>query len=125
MFGNDKSSDESTIALSQDELDKILKQGIVVKPASKPSEKKASKKSTEEKIKLLKARTKAVGKKIQAEDKKKSTSSKTLKKAPTSKKTKKKTVEKLSIYYNDKFYGYGTISKRNGKKIIELLSVKK
>lgn len=115
MFGK-KSDAEDTIALSQDELDKILKQGVVVKP------KKTKSKSLEEKIKLLKEKTSAVSKKIQKEKK---ATQKNASKKNKSTSVKKKVLDKISIYYEGKLFGYGIVSKRNGKKIIELRTIKK
>ena len=50
----------------------------------------------------------------------------TTKKAVTTKKSAaKKTVNKMSVYFEGKCYGTGTVVTKNGKKIIELLSIRK
>lgn len=148
MFGRKKDqSTENTVALSQDEVDKLLK-GI--KP--QPPVKKTTSKETEEKIRRLKERTKAVEEKMKKADKaKKATAKKTPakktaakktpvkktaakktvvkkaapKKAPVKKTVSKKPVTKYTVYYDGKAYGTAAIITKNGKKVIELLSIKK
>lgn len=140
MFGKKKDqSTENTVALSQDEVDRLLK-GV------KPQQplKKTTSKETEEKIRRLKERTKAVEEKMKkagSSKKEKKTPAKktavkktTAKKTPAKKTAVKKTpakkpvtkpVTKYTVYYEGKAYGTASISTKNGKKIIELLSIKK
>ena len=119
MFGKKKiESDEETVALSQAEVDRLLKNSA---PAV---QKKTISKETEEKIRLLKEKTKAAQKRIEQEEKKSKTS-KTAKKAPAKSSASGKTVSKLSVYYDGKLYGTAKLSVKNGKKIVELLSIKK
>lgn len=96
---------ENTVAISQDELDLVLK-GMSVKPA-----KKEVSKETQEKIDLLKLKTKSVEKKLSKQN-------------SSQPKTKKTKTEKLSVYYNSKLYGTAQIVIKNGKQRIELLSIK-
>lgn len=111
---------ENNIALSQDEVDKILK-GSSVQPPKRSNE------ETEAKIKMIKEKTKAVAKKMKTTAKASvSKKSSTAKKASASKKAdSKKKVTKLSVYFEGKLYGTGCVSSKNGKKIIELLTVRK
>lgn len=125
MGNNNKDTETYEIALSQDEVDKLLK------TATSQHVKKTLPKETDTKIKALKEKTKAVAKKMKNSQKK--TASKkaavkktTTKKAATTKKpAAKKTVNKMSVYFEGKCYGTGTVVTKNGKKIIELLSIRK
>lgn len=125
MGNTNKDTETYEIALSQDEVDKLLK------TATSQHVKKTLPRETDTKIKTLKEKTKAVAKKMKNSQKK--TASKkaavkktTTKKAPTTKKpAAKKTVNKMSVYFEGKCYGTGTIVTKNGKKIIELLSIRK
>lgn len=141
MENNDTSTHQ--IALSQDEVDKLLKN------AAPQPVKKSLPKETEDKIKALKAKTQAVAKKMAAKEKKAASKKPATKKTTAAKKTTavkktsaakktpakktaavkkapaKKPVNKLTVYFEGKAYGTGTVVTKNGKKIIELLSIKK
>ena len=130
MGNTNKDTETYEIALSQDEVDKLLK------TATSQHVKKTLPRETDTKIKTLKEKTKAVAKKMKNSQKKtaskkaavkKTTTKKApTKKAPTTKKpAAKKTVNKMSVYFEGKCYGTGTIVTKNGKKIIELLSIRK
>lgn len=140
MFGKKSEQEEdATIALSQSEVDNLFK-----KPAP-VVQKKAVSKETEAKIKLMKEKTKAAQKRIEKESNapksaakktaaKKSASKKTVEKPKTSVRKKtasaaasspKKAVSKLSVYYDGKLYGTAAVRVKNGKKIVELLTIRK
>lgn len=136
MGNNNTDTSTHEIALSQDEVDKLLK------TATPQPVKKSLPKETEDKIKALKEKTAAVAKKMKDSQKKTSSKKAAAKKTETSKKpaakkatTKKaatakkpaakKPVNKMSVYFEGKCYGTGTVVTKNGKKIIELLSIKK
>lgn len=122
---------ENTIALSQAEVDKLLK-GAAPQPV-----KKTTSAETEAKIKKIKERAKAVAKKMKEDEKKaaKPAAKKSAKPAakkpakPAAKKpakpAAKKPVTKLSVYFEGKLYGTAALSTKNGKKIVELLSIRK
>lgn len=139
MGTNDTNTSTNEIALSQDEVDKLLK-NATPKPV-----KKSLPKETEEKIKALKEKAAAVAKKMNTAEKKPASKKSTAKKAPAKKTTAKKAapkvpakkaapakkagvkkpVNKMTVYFEGKAYGTGTVVTKNGKKIIELLSIKK
>lgn len=131
MGNNNTDTSTHEIALSQDEVDKLLK------TATPQPVKKSLPKETEAKIKALKEKTAAVAKKMKDSQKKTSSKKAAAKKTETSKKpaakkattkkaaTAKKPVNKMSVYFEGKCYGTGTVVTKNGKKIIELLSIKK
>lgn len=107
MAKNSKDSIHTNpIALSQDEVDKVMK-GHNLSSAKKDSN------DINVKIQKLKEKTKSVGEILEAERVE-------LKNSET-----KKNTEKLSVYFEGKLYGTAILSLKNGKKIVELLTIKK
>ena len=105
------------------------KRGYVKKTAdAKKDEDKSAKKTTKKTAAKKTAAKKTTAKKTTA---KKTAAKKTVvkkaapKKAPVKKTVSKKPVTKYTVYYDGKAYGTAAISTKNGKKVIELLSIKK
>lgn len=96
---SNKKESQNSISLSQDELDKLFNNSAPVAPHKELS------KETESKIIKLKQKTKTVEKKLKC--------------------SSKKSEEKLTVYFENKVFGTGIVTTKNGKKVIELLTIKK
>ncbi|MCQ2610452.1 MAG: ankyrin repeat domain-containing protein [Treponema sp.] len=97
-MSNKQKDNGATIA--QDELDRLFAKAKPVEPA------KTNSAELEEKIKKVKARTQAAGKKLKEQDKK-----------------KQQDAQELPIYNKGKIIGHGIISTRCGKQIIKVTSL--